>query len=340
MEIVLHLGVHKTATTYLQSLLAKNLVPLERHSIGYAYPKTLRPLFARAPRQKHGFQRAMRNSARAWALRQVIDTAQDLQRKRLIISEEQLLGSVRALFSGRGLYRNVAKELRGVVSALQEQPVKVLMAIRKYDTFYASAYGQVLTGWKYLPFDQELRTALLQDQRGWPDIIAELMQTLPAGSTLRLWQYERFGLEEQEILQEFVGASAQNELLALRERLGTGPSQPGIEALDTLVAKGTVPDVEGIKRILRSYGKVKGYPGFSPWSPTEQQTLEDRYTRDIALIRNLWPQAFISQAPAQRSDSSVPLESTQPARNPGQALRPQSNLQRNLNYRRPVTDLF
>lgn len=340
MEIVLHLGVHKTASTYLQSLLEKNIVPLERHNIGYAHPKTLRPLFAQAPRRHHGVQRAMRNSSRAWALRQVIDTAHDLQRQRLIISEEQLLGSVRALFSGRGLYRDVAKELRGVVSALQGQPVRVLMAIRKYDTFFVSAYGQILTGWKYLPFDQKLRTALLREQRGWPDIITELMQTLPTGSTLGLWQYERFGLEEQDILQEFVGEAAQSEFSPLQERPGSGPSQQGIEALNAMVAKGTVPDIEGTKRILRSYGKDKGYPGFSPWSQAEQQALEDRYTGDIALIRNLWPGAFISQETLNASGSRDTSPSTRPMIRPGRPAKLQSNLHRNINYRRPVNDLF
>lgn len=345
MEIVLHLGVHKTASTYLQSLLEKNLVSLERHSIGYAHPKILRPLFAQAPQRNLGTRRALRNSARAWALRQVVETAQDLQRKRLIISEEQLLGSVRALFSGRGFYRDLSKELRGLVSVLQGQPVKVLLSIRNYDTFFVSAYGQVLTGWKYLPFDQRMRTTFLREQRGWPDILTELMQTLPTGSTLRLWQYERFGLEEREILQEFVGEAAESSFAPLRERPRTGPSQQGVEALDQLAAKGTVPDIEGTKRILRMYGKDRGYPGFSPWSETERQTLEDRYTRDVALIRSLWPDAFISQEflsqpMMPRSELSGPSLLNRSVIKPAKGTRLQSNLHRSISYRRSVSDLF
>lgn len=340
MEIVLHLGVHKTASTYLQTLLEKNIVPLERHCIGYAHPKTLRPLFARAPRKQHATQRAMRKNARAWALQQVIETARDLQRKRLIISEEQLLGSIRALFSGRGLYRDVARELRCVVSALDGQPVNLLLAVRSYDTFFISAYGQVLTGWKYLPFSQKLRTDLLQEPRGWPDIVADIMRVLPTGSTLKIWQYERFRLEETDILQAFVGDAAAQELVPLNTRVGYGPSQKGVQALEGLVADGVEPDVEQSRSVLRTYGKDKGYPGYFPWSPTEQAALQERYARDIALIRNLWPGAFISGLDPMETGTPAALQGWRPSPRPQQNTSLRSNLQRKLTYRRPISDLF
>ncbi|MEM7210835.1 MAG: hypothetical protein AAF479_02915, partial [Pseudomonadota bacterium] len=114
MEIVLHLGAHKTATTFIQSLLHKNVVALEQHNVGFESPKTLRPMFAIAPRGNFPAPRAQRIAARTWALTQVINTAVDLRRRRLVISEEQLIGSLRALMSGRGLYRDVKNELRAV----------------------------------------------------------------------------------------------------------------------------------------------------------------------------------------------------------------------------------
>ena len=338
MDIVLHLGVHKTASTYLQSLLEKNIVPLERHCIGFANPKTLRPMFAIAPRRTFTTSRSARNDARAWALRQMIDKAHDLQRRRLIISEEQLIGSLRPLFSGKGLYREISRELRGVVTALQGQPVKVMLAVRSYDTFLTSAYGQVLSGWKYIRFSKELREHLLREGRGWPEIVTEIMQVLPKGSTLKLWEYERFGLEERNILGHMVGDEVAEELKSPDNKPRVGPSQEGIAALDSIAVSGSPPDVEEIRRTLRKFGKDKGFPGYSPWSASEKSMLEDRYAQDIELIRCLWPEAMISEPklPCAVSETVPVAQQLEVAT----ARTPLTNLQRRISYRRPVPDTF
>ena len=338
MEIVLHLGAHKTASTYLQSLLETNIVPLERHCVGFANPKKLRPMFALAPRRNFSTPRAARNEARAWALRQVIDTAHDLQRKRLIISEEQLIGSLRPLFSGKGLYRDIARELRGVVTALQGQPVKVMMALRSYDTFLTSAYGQVLTGWKYIRFTQELREHLLRENRGWPEIVTEIMQVLPKGSTLSLWEYEHFGQEEPNVLRNLVGDAAAEELGPLNTKPRVGPSGDGIAALDKKAASGGAPDVEEIRRTLREFGKDKGFPGYCPWSASEKAMFEDRYKRDIELIRCLWPEALLSGYEPPCAIPNNPNGQDRLFQRP--TRRPITNLQKQITYRRPIIDTF
>lgn len=293
MEIVLHLGAHKTATTYLQVLLERNVVALEQHNIGLAHPKTLRPMFAVAPRRNFPSERAHRISSRTWALNQVIDTAVDLQRRRLVISEEQLIGSLRALMSGRGLYRDVQKELRAVTGALQDHPVRVMMCIRSYDSFFVSAYGQVLNGWKYLPFDARLRERLIQDNRGWPEIIADIMQALPKGSTLNLWRFEDFPVLRNKILAAMIGGDAAESLQGYMAQPVPGPSAAAIETLQAHVADHGKIENEQIRQILRRLGKDKGFPAYQPWLRSETDAFRERYEHDVSLIRQLWPGALI-----------------------------------------------
>ncbi|MEM9062846.1 MAG: hypothetical protein AAGD13_20480 [Pseudomonadota bacterium] len=298
MDIVVHLGAHKTASTYIQTRLEHNVVPLERHNIGYAYPKILRPMFATAPRRQHAISRVARGSARTWVLRNLIENASDMRRKRLVISEEQLIGSLRPIMSGRGFYRDAGREVKPLCRALQDRPVTVLLAVRSYDSFYISAYGQVLNGWKYLPFSPALRRTLLTDGRGWPELAAEVMEALPSGSSLRFWRYEQFSQVEDMVFAELIGSHAADELSGVPGKPVPGPSERAIEEITAMVARNETPEPEMIRRTMRQFGKDKGFAGFNPWSPEEKNHLEQRYLQDLAMMRDLWPGAFLSSVEA------------------------------------------
>lgn len=293
MKTVVHLGAHKTATTYLQTLLARNVVALERNGVGYLHPKTLRPLFATAPRRNTKTERARRVASRAWVLKHKLENARDLQRKRMLISEELLIGSLRGLMQGRGLYRDAGRELRAVTSVLEGQPVTIAMALRSYETFFVSAYGQVLSGWKYIPFSDDLRQSLLTDSRGWPELLAEIMQALPPGSDLRVWRHEKFATAREQVLETLVGAPAASELQPFHGHPNPGPSQMAIDAIELQTDRAGPPGPDHIRHILRTFSKDKGFAPYDPWTPHERFHLQQRYLQDIALIRNLWPDALI-----------------------------------------------
>ncbi|MEM7684850.1 MAG: hypothetical protein AAF293_08485 [Pseudomonadota bacterium] len=294
MEIVVHIGAHKTASTYIQTRLERNVVPLERHNIGYAYPKTLRPMFATAPRRDHAISRVARGSARAWVLRNLFDNARDMRRERLLISEEQLIGSLRPIMSGRGFYQDAGRELKPLFRALQGQPVKVLLAVRSYESFFVSAYGQVLNGWKYMPFEQDLRETLLRDGRGWPELAAEVMEALPPDSTLRFWCYEQFAEVEGAVFEELIGPDAAGELSRVPGKPVPGPSQKAIDEIMAMAERGEDLGPETIRRTMRLFGKDKGFAGFNPWAPEERTRLKERYLRDLEMMCQLWPGSFMT----------------------------------------------
>ncbi len=164
------------------------------------------------------------------------------------------------------------------------------------------------------------------------------MQALPSGSTLTLWEYERFGLEESTILQNLVGHEAQEDLGSLHETPRSGPSLEGIEALDKIAAAGEPPEIETIRRTLRKFGKDKGFAGYSPWTMSEKETFEQRYARDLELIRCLWPKALISQAVPAPITGTVQLQ--QHRQDPESPKFPTTNLQKRVSYRRPAVNQY
>lgn len=306
LDIVLHLGAHKTATTYLQILLDRNAETLTRHRIGLAHPKRLRPIFKAAPRPRYTTSLGRRIAARAWALEQAIGSARDLGRQRLIISEEQLAGSLRSLLQGRGLYRDIAREVRAASRALDGQPVRVMFAVRSYDSFYISAWGQMLRGSGYQPFSAELRHDLLECRRGWPEVLADLMRALPKGSELIVWRYERLRHTLPRILSRMLGEAAAGEMEPFNGNPLPGPTGAAIEALEALVkARGSMEPDE-IRRMFRDYGKDQGYAAYDPWTVEEKSGLQRRYRDDIAFIQELWPDALICEAPARNLEERPP----------------------------------
>lgn len=298
MEIVLHMGAHKTATTYLQTLLHRNTEVLRRHRIDLAHPRRLRPMFRTAPRPRYASPRRQRIATRAWTFDQIIANASDLGRNRVVISEEQLIGSLRPIMQGRGLYRDIAREARAVSTTLEDRPVKVMLSIRSYDSFFVSAYGQMLRGSGYLPFSAMLRRNLLEDKRGWPEVLTDLMRALPKGAELKLWRYERFTNTLPGALSELLGERAARDIQPFNGIPLPGPTGTVIEAIEARVRANDIPEPEEIRRLFREYGKDAGYAAFEPWTEEERSLLQRRYQDDIARIRDLWPGAFICDAAA------------------------------------------
>ena len=61
---------------------------------------------------------------------------------------------------------------------------------------------------------------------------------------------------------------------------------------------------EQIRKILRTFGKDKGFAAFQPWSEKELTMLTDRYRQDLALVRDMWPGALIEHPTDQASGFS------------------------------------
>jgi hypothetical protein len=128
-EIVVHVGLRKTGTTFIQSTLRANRALLARHSIHY--PEYRRPLLARNLDGNHSFAFGkLQDMQDLWAgLQERIDCSSDC--RTLLLSAEGMssLPGLRALL---GALKTEAPGSR----------IRLVVYLRRYDHFYEATYAE------------------------------------------------------------------------------------------------------------------------------------------------------------------------------------------------------
>lgn len=295
MKVVLHIGAHKTATTYIQRRLAANEHILLPRGIAFVAPSEYRPALLRARSDALFLKdlRLAREHRQRKVLTGLLKAAEATNKRRFVLSEENLLGTPERILSGDWFYDRAGHNLRHVLQVCERRPVRVLFAIRNYADFFPSAYAEALKLNSFVPFDEKLRQFYLGMDRGWPDILAEIGTTLPPGSDLRIWQYEGMRRYEPGIMAAFTGTPTANELEALEDRPQQGGTKRAIAHLHRLSERGVRVTRHRARRVLRASPKKLGHAAFDPWTNTERAFLTDRYNRDVARIAATWRGSFV-----------------------------------------------
>ncbi len=297
MKIYLHLGAHKTATSYLQTRLQRNSTLLARAGV-YAPPvsmlrRRIIPLVKRAVRP--GLSGFYGRSRLARELGTLTREAVQSGASRMVLSEENLIGNNSGVIDRSGFYPNARRRLAVLARALPQEPCEVMLALRSYAGFYTSAYGQWLrNGGRHRPFDQALKQRILTGAGGWPGLVADIRAAFPA-ARLVVWDFDDWSDLEPIVLARMVGPAA-HSLSALTERPLAGLSARAVAALAEAAATGTPPDAVTAHRLIAAYPKGRDHPAFDPWTAGEYALLAARYAADLALIRGAYPGALIGSA--------------------------------------------
>ena len=305
MKIYLHLGAHKTATTYLQMRLQRNATLLARAGV-YVPPllmlrRRTSKLLGRAARP--GFSGIYGRSRLARELGALTCEAVQSGASRMVLSEENLIGGCNKVTDRGGFYPEARRRLAVLARALPQEPREVMLALRSYAGFYTSAFGEWLRkGGRYRPFDQTLKQKFLTEAGGWPGLVADIRAAFP-GARLVVWDFDDWSDLEPMVLARMVGPAA-HDLSPLPERPLTGLSARAVEALGEAAATGAPPDADTVSRLIATYPKGRDHPAFDPWTAAEHFLLAARYAADLAQIRGAYPGALIGSAaaPLERRD--------------------------------------
>lgn len=200
MELILHIGAHRTGSTMVEWTVRETLA---------AHPEAKVALWApRQVRDIPGLQTALSKvggrgeptdpeaidllEALASKLAQDISQERNAGTQRLIISEENFLGSMRRnLFKGT-FYTDVSRRLSCLDSLLPQSPDYVAMGLREYGSVWTSAFQYSAQRGKAVPPVAEAKGKLLRKKRGWPEVVADV-QTIWPDSGLYLWPQETLG---------------------------------------------------------------------------------------------------------------------------------------------------
>jgi hypothetical protein len=282
MKINVHVGVHKTATTYIQNFYKAQMPALIAQGVGYVPLGRLRNRFTRS---LMGFSASNFDAARQFAMLVPDGSRFD----RLILSDENFIGHCGGFLNSGKLYNGAGTRLSHLRDLLEGHEVTLFLAIRSYDTFIASAYCEGLrNNGRFIPFD-EFRQRIDFDQIRWPRVLARFTEALRPAKT-RLWRYEDFGSNSRAVLGDL---AFEADLKDVED--ATGAARPSFSEVAVgileVVAERFGPDISSqlIAPITDNLPKNQHRPAFQPWDPKQREDLRGAYEQDCASIgRDSW----------------------------------------------------
>lgn len=276
IDIVLHLGAHRCATTTVQHLLARNTDALRRLDVVAWTPDRMRGgVFGGllCGSDKPAAQREWRQNRALGLIGIECDRLVAQGIGTLLVSEQELLGSLDAALGAAQLYPGLAERLARSAPALAPRCVRIGLAIRSYEGFWSSALASSVAQGRPLP-DARALDALCAQPRRWRHVIGDVARAFPQAEIV-VWPYERFGAQPDVVLAHLLGRpDVAVSFSGARERMAPGPTLPKLRRL--LALRG---EAEAAAALGDDCGR------WAPLGPVREGALRRDYAHDIAWLR-------------------------------------------------------
>ncbi|RYG92349.1 hypothetical protein EU803_07930 [Loktanella sp. IMCC34160] len=275
VDVILHLGAHRTGTTTLQMFLQANEHRLATNRIRLWTPRRTRSgLFAGLmdPPDKLPL---MQNRGRVRAAGLVALECTRLAERgaaTLLVSEENLIGNPRDNLRRNSLYPDLRGRLEGIALPLGRRCTRIGLSIRSYDTYWASALAFAVARGHALPTAARLDRLVTQPRR-WSDIIRGVAKVFP-NAEIMVWPFERFAGRPADELAMLLG--------------GVAPGAPVWPANDW---HNPSPRLDALRQAIAVRGEDPETalpPGDGRWMPfdaSQQATLRGKYREDLQWLR-------------------------------------------------------
>ncbi len=270
MDITLHLGAHRCATTSFQHYMRRNEARLAACKIGYWGPQQLRRGLLEGVFPAPGAAPAGRQlqRARGRVALQLI-RAEETGIARLIVSDENMIGSPRRCLRDMRLYPAVGERMARYGGVFGGRVTQAVLSIRSQDAWWTSTIAFAVTRGARAPGAKE-RAQIVAAARSWRDVITDLSCALPQVRLLVL-PHENF-------------SSAPELRLAAMVPHADAPPDHAREWLNR------VPGLAELRRILQDRGRAQNLlpPGDGPWHPfdvAQRAALREAYLNDLSWLR-------------------------------------------------------
>lgn len=282
MDINLHIGAHRSATTTLQQFLERNRPTLRRSGIEVWTPERTRAgLFAGLIERPEDLTEQMKRrgvrSCGVIAIEvQVLARAGQTQ---LLISEENLIGSVRNNLRQARLYPAAADRLQRFAGCFGAGPRRIGLSIRSYDSFWASSIAFGLGQGLRMPLGPALDHYVTQSRR-WRDLIIEVAAVFPRAEII-VWPFERLAGQPERQLALLTG----NRPLILpltgaRERTNISPHCGELRQI--VAARGDA--ARGDAALCQTLQDSRD-GRWMPFDPAQRAALRAQYDADLHWLR-------------------------------------------------------
>ena len=207
MDIILHVGSHRTGSTSFQHYLRGNRAHLMAQGTALWEPHMLRKglfdgLFA-TPRMQNGrnLQRRAMGRVRLHAAQ-----AKRAGAQRLLVSEENMIGAPRACLRAASLFPAIGERMARLDAAFEGRVTRVVMCIRAQDLWWSSIAAYGVGRGHPLPDDTRLQ-ALASSPRTWRDVITDMSCALPE-TEIHVMPFEQFAGQSDKVLEQATGQKA------------------------------------------------------------------------------------------------------------------------------------
>jgi hypothetical protein len=287
MKIHVHLGAHKTATTFIQSQLHDNRVALAQTGIGVVELAEIRKKFS------HGFEILNRFDP-FWApvvrpllarrLNALLEKHRD--KEVVILSDENLAGLIRVNYISGGLYRSLGKRAGLLKKLLAGHDVRFFFAIRPYPDYLTSSYLQLASRGRAPSFSRYL-SRLPQTMPGWGAAVTDLSGAVGAES-LTVWTYEWFKQDPARLLGLLApGSSLEVPEQELRREVLPSLTRKGFEVLQRLEGQLSRGELQRMGKLLRAFPFDEPNERLDITDPGLLAAYDAKYAGEIANIRKL-----------------------------------------------------
>lgn len=286
-EIMLHIGVHKTATTHLQHSVLNRRKALAAAGIQFFGPPQLRNEHPSiASRFDLPFDKGKRLNP------EISLTAMFDGGDRLVLSEENFIGSMQ---TGAGkmpmpLYPKSARRITALAERIALDGIDVFVAIRRPTDFITSAYGQYLLGGHYLPF---AKFQALNPLSGvdWVRFVAQLLHARGTRNLI-VWRFEDYAAVFPQIMSLMLGETGAEIVGSMAKVVHPGLSSNALTEIDARFAKGGFgADIAATARQAFPISHIN--PRFDPFDADVHVSSQREYTRQCEAIAGLEGVTFL-----------------------------------------------
>lgn len=267
MDLILHLGAHRTGSTTFQTYLRGAEAQLAGQGVGVWGPWQTRKGLLHGlmdPSQPAGdAQRAMGR------VRLALEGSARRGLSQLLVSDENMLGAPRACLRAEALYPEAGSRLRRVAAGFPRVS-RAVIQIRSPEMWWASALAFLVARGLPLPSPAQLG-GLVAAPRGWRQVIADVAAALPRAELL-VTPFERYVMRPDRLLRQASGL------------LYTPPMPPtGIWAHRS-------PSLADLREALALRGEdpsalPQGDGRWMPFTQAQSAQLRERYAEDLFWLR-------------------------------------------------------
>ncbi|EAR52632.1 hypothetical protein OG2516_00359 [Oceanicola granulosus HTCC2516] len=193
MDVILHIGAHRTGTTTFQNFLDLNRSHLHAAGLEAWTPRRtsngLLDTLVGRPGEGIGGRMGRAVARRAQGRLEVeVARVEKAGRRQLLISEENMIGAVRNNLREVALYPALEARLARISPIFAERVCRIGLSIRSYDGYWSSALAFAVARGHRVP-EVDVLDRLVTQPRRWRDVVREVARVFPEADLL-VWPFE------------------------------------------------------------------------------------------------------------------------------------------------------